>query len=481
MAAREGDIELLGERLRVRTVRPERHLLRHPDVPHRDDERRHRHDRGLHRLRPGGMGVERQRDGRRRARTRDLLRERWPADHPDPGARGRTRHRSGCAVVHALSQRRPRGDEERHHDPVAHAVATVRRVRLQPDWRKTDMSGSAHIAVLIATYNRAALLGETLDCLAASRPPGFAWEVVVVDNNSTDGTRAVVESRQASYPVALRYVRETRQGRSAALNTAMAATTAPLLVFSDDDVRVDAGWLETAAAALSQGWNYVGGPVRPIWEARPPRWLDLTRSDTWGTIAILDYGAEPFVFEDRRRVPLGCNLGVRRSVIERVGDFRVDLGRSNGKLLLGQEVPEWLARVRAAGLRGLYIPGMVVHHHIPARRLTKEYHRKWWIGKGYSRATLDLIQPVTDQNIDLRRVPHVGALPRFMFTDAVRDVVAYIRALLTGNTEERFRRAMRLAYFLGYVKARGLWRPPSYDATSGAPVGAATSSAAAGL
>lgn len=324
------------------------------------------------------------------------------------------------------------------------------------------MTSDPQVAVLIATYNRAHFLGETLDYLAASTPPGVSWEVVVVDNNSTDDTRQVVESRVAGFPVPLRYLTEKKQGRSPALNTAIAATTAPLIVFADDDIRVDPEWLTTATRALAEGWSYVGGPVRPIWESEPPRWLDLTRSDTWGTIAILNYGSTRFVFEDQRRVPLGCNIGVRRQVIDAVGGFRADLGRSNGKLLLGQEVPEWLSRVRAAGFRGLYIPEMVVDHHIPSRRLTKDYHRRWWMGKGYSRAMLDLIQPVTDQDVDLRRVPHLGGLPRFMFTDAVRDIVAFGRALLTGQIEERFRRELRLAYFVGYLRARRVWRAPAY-------------------
>lgn len=329
------------------------------------------------------------------------------------------------------------------------------------------MNGAPEVAVLIATYNRAERLGETLDVLAASSvPAGLSWEVLVVDNNSTDNTRDVVESRQASYPVALRYLTEQRQGRSPALNTAIAATAAPLLVFSDDDVRVDPQWLVNAAAALRAGWAYVGGPVRPIWEASPPRWLDMTRSDIWGTIAILDYGTERFSFEDRCRVPLGCNMAVRREVIERAGDFRADLGRSNGKMVLGQEVPEWLVRVRRAGFTGLYEPAMIVDHHIPARRLTKAYHRRWWIGKGYSRAMFDAAQPVTDQGVDLRAVPHLGALPRFMYTDAVRDLLAFAKALLTRNTEERFRREIRLAFLYGYIKARGLWKRPAYAAAN---------------
>jgi glucosyl-dolichyl phosphate glucuronosyltransferase len=327
------------------------------------------------------------------------------------------------------------------------------------------MNGSAHVAVLIATYNRATLLGETLDLLAASViPPGMSWEVIVVDNNSNDATRSVVLERQPRYPVPLRYVFERRQGRSSALNAAMAITTAPYLLFTDDDVRVGSGWLAAGATALADGWDYIGGPVRPLWEAPPPPWLDLTRGDLWGTIAILDYGNEPFVFDERQRVPLGANMGARRSLVERIGGFRTELGRSTGARVLGQEVPELLSRARAAGLRGLYVPEMVVQHHVPAARLTKRYFRRWWMGKGYSKALLEAMQPITEMGLDLRQVPHVGSLPRFMLGGAIRDLTAYVRAAARGNITERFRCEMRLAYLAGFVSARGIWRRPAYAA-----------------
>src|SRR6185295_12354154 len=117
------------------------------------------------------------------------------------------------------------------------------------------------------------------------------------------------------------------------------------------------------------------------WETSCPPWLDQTRADLWGTLAILDYGAEPFAFEERRRVPLGANMAVRRSLVERIGAFSARLGRT-ARRLLGQEVPEFLARARAAGARGLYQPDMIVDHHVPASRLTKSYFRRWWFGKG---------------------------------------------------------------------------------------------------
>jgi glucosyl-dolichyl phosphate glucuronosyltransferase len=325
----------------------------------------------------------------------------------------------------------------------------------------------AKVAVLIATYNRAALLGETLDVLAASQVPAhlqhLTWEVVVVDNNSTDATRATVEARQAGYPVPLRYLFEPKPGRSAALNTAIAATAAPLLLCTDDDVRVDPGWLAAGWEALAGGADYAGGPVAPLWEVPPPRWLDLTRTDLWGTIAILDYGRHRFFFEDRRRVPLGANMGMRRSLVEKVGGFRTELGRAQGHRVLGQEVPELLTRARAAGLRGVYVPEMSVHHHIPRGRLTKQYYRRWWTGKGYSKAIVESLQPVTELGLDLRTVPHLGPIPRFMLGDGLRDVMGYLKALLAGNGIERFRREMRLAYLAGFLRARGIGRKPAYQ------------------
>jgi glycosyltransferase involved in cell wall biosynthesis len=155
--------------------------------------------------------------------------------------------------------------------------------------------------VLIATYNRSALLDETLAWLARMRvSPTLTWDVIVVDNNSSDHTRAVVERHIPGFPVRLRYLFEATQGRSSALNAGIAQSAGAVLVFTDDDVRVADGWLDAATGPLLGGDSaiaYSGGQVRPIWGAEPPSWLDLTRGDLWGTIAIQDHGAEPFVYE----------------------------------------------------------------------------------------------------------------------------------------------------------------------------------------
>ena len=311
--------------------------------------------------------------------------------------------------------------------------------------------------ILIATYNRARLLDETLDALRALRvKAGRLWDVIVVDNNSTDDTRAVIERQARDFPVPLRYLFEARQGRSSALNAGIAASHATIVAMTDDDVRVEPGWLDAAWDVLENdaSVSYVGGPVSPIWGAPPPAWLDLARGDLWGTIAIQNHGDRPFSYEDARKVPLGANMAARASLFAAIGRFRADLGRNSGRLVMGQEVPELLMRARAAGLRGIYVPAMHVHHHVPPERLTRRYFRSWWYGKGVSRSALEQMQPVTELGVDLRVTPHVLRVPRYMYGSALRDVAGWVKNLALGRTADAFRHQMMLMFFAGYFRAR---------------------------
>lgn len=320
------------------------------------------------------------------------------------------------------------------------------------------MTGREDATVLIATYNRASLLDATLRSIASLRVPGRTWEVIVVDNNSRDETRSFVERHARDFPVPLRYLLETRQGRSSALNAGIAIAAGTVVAMTDDDVQVQEGWLAAACDAILGSADptigYAGGPVDPMWETPPPGWLDLTRGDLWGTIAIQDHGAEPFVYETRHKVPLGANMAAHRDLFQEVGGFRADLGRTVGATPLGQEVPEWLMRVRATSARGMYVPAMRVRHHVPAARLTRRYFRRWWYGKGLSRAALERLQPITELGLDLRQTPHLFDVPRYMFGTAARDAFEWLRARGRGNTTGAFRHEMMLAYFAGYVRAR---------------------------
>ena len=192
-------------------------------------------------------------------------------------------------------------------------------------------------------------------------PAGWRCEVLVVDNRSTDDTQKSVLDRIAGYPLHLRYLYEPTAGKSNAMNTGIAAAEwdgagvhrrrrpgQPQLAGDTHAAR---------CSAAGRAYAYTGGPVRPIWNGPCPDWFPRTASNLWGTVAILDYGSKPFVFEDEHKVPLGANFAIRRDLIERVGGFVPSLGRSTTRTMLGQELPELFRRARAAGARGLYVPG----------------------------------------------------------------------------------------------------------------------------
>src|SRR5579871_3925088 len=318
----------------------------------------------------------------------------------------------------------------------------------------TDTQG---VDVLICTWNRASLLEETLDSLRRmTAPTDVQWEVTVIDNNSTDHTRVVVERAAHAFPVPLHYLFEARQGKCFAMNTGLRASQRPIVAWADDDVRVSGDWLTTLNDAFEAHpeLSYVGGPVDPIWEAPVPAWFERTDRILWGTLAILDYGDTPFVFEERRRIPLGANFAIRRSLIEHIGDFDPALGRNSDQVLLGQELPEFFARARAIDARGLYLPRMRVQHHVPARRLRPEYFRRWWYGKGISRARMETVHPVTELGLDLRQVPRIAGIPRFLLGSALRDARRWFTAFVRGDRGGRYAAETQLWYFGGQVRER---------------------------
>jgi glycosyltransferase involved in cell wall biosynthesis len=311
-------------------------------------------------------------------------------------------------------------------------------------------------SIVIATYNRAEDLRDTLQSLARLQPDG-PWEVIVVDNNSPDDTRAVVETAAATFPVRLRYVFEQQQGRSPALNAGIRAARGEIIATTDDDVRVAPDWLNRAAEGLERlQCDYVGGRVLPIWGSPRPAWIPDHGGKQWAVIALLDYGPEPIEFGSR--VPLGVNMAFRRSAFARAGLFDPNTGRRAGTLL-GQEVREWCIRARQAGLRGFYAPDMALRHIIPASRLNKAYFRRWFYWRGisramlYERAGLDMEAP-EQTTLDFSTVPHICGVPRYLYRKALAAGAAWLRMTMRGRVLEAFEHETWLWFFAGVVRQR---------------------------
>jgi hypothetical protein len=148
----------------------------------------------------------------------------------------------------------------------------------------------------------------------------------------------------------------------------------------------------------------------------------------------------------------------RREAFERAGLWNNTIGRKAGTLL-GQEVREWCSRARAANLKGFYSPDLVVHHVIPADRLTKKYYRSWFYWHGISRAILyqskglDMESPESTE-LDFATVPHIAGIPRYMFRTYLQSFFSLISAIVRGDKVAAFEHELGLWFFAGVVKER---------------------------
>jgi len=302
------------------------------------------------------------------------------------------------------------------------------------------------ISVIIATRNRAALLASTLDALGRQQWPGCPFEIIVVDNASVDGTGQVIASAATRTAVPIVSLRDDRPGKSHALNTAILHARGDLLVFTDDDVLPSPGWLATYRAVLDEtGADYAAGRILPLWEAPPPRWLSPA---LYGVLAVPDGGSSRLPLGrgiNEQIMPIGANMAVRRHVVERVGGWNPQLGKLEGTLRTGED-HEFALKMLAAGFTGVYEPAALVHHRVPADRLRLAYFWRWSRGNGAIQAALE--QEYAPQ------VPHLLGAPRYLWRQALSDLITAIQGIVTLDTGRVTAAIMRLAWFTGYLRGR---------------------------
>lgn len=303
------------------------------------------------------------------------------------------------------------------------------------------------LSVIMCTYNRGELLGQAIRSVLVQGDRGTpAFELIVVDNNSTDGTRQIIEAIAAG-DSRVRYVFEPRQGLSFARNAAISRTRAPLVAFTDDDVRVEPDWVAAVVRAFEEhpGAAMVGGRVLPLWPAAPPAWL--TR-DHWSPLALVDHGDTAIMITPARAICLvGANVAFRREVFDAIGGFATEFQRvreSIGSL----EDHDFLLRLLRTGRTGVYDPRIVVHAEIQPNRLTRRYHRRWHSGHGRFHALL---------RSELMERSNAGTLfgvPAHLYRQALGDVAGWVRATATWDPARAFHHEVRLRFFTGFFRER---------------------------
>jgi glycosyltransferase involved in cell wall biosynthesis len=292
-----------------------------------------------------------------------------------------------------------------------------------------------HITVILCTYNRCQSLARALDSIAVSVvPKTIEWEVLVVDNNSSDQTEAVVKDFSHRFRGRFRYLFEPRQGKSYALNSGIGEARGDILVFVDDDVIVEPEWLQNLTSALHDSeLAGCGGRILPQQGFVPPNWLALDGPyNLVGALcAYFDLGD---VSRELRDPPFGANMAFRKEMFARYGDFRTDLGPFPDNKI-GFEDTEFGRRLMAAGERLQYIPTAVVYHEVPDYRVRKEFLLKWWFdfGRGSVRQT--------------QRKAGTAAILKILG----RAVLTAVRWALSFDSQRRFYLKCRIWYAAGKI------------------------------
>jgi glycosyltransferase involved in cell wall biosynthesis len=245
-----------------------------------------------------------------------------------------------------------------------------------------DGRAGPKISAVLCTHNRADRLRDALQSLRRQTLPPDAFEIIVVDNRSTDSTPALVRDLQSSAPN-LRYVREEELGLNPARNRGWQSATAPYVAYLDDDAVAAPEWLEALVAAFETVRPTpaaVGGRIDPIWESPRPPWLSDSLLDMY---SVCDYSPTGTFLKDvlHQRNLVGANIAFSRSALERVGGFTRGLDRIGTNLLSGGELLVQL-QLEDLGLPIYYEPRAAVGHLVPAARVSKHWLRSrcYWGG-----------------------------------------------------------------------------------------------------
>lgn len=242
-----------------------------------------------------------------------------------------------------------------------------------------------NITVILCTYNRCGVLARALESVAhQTLAQSIEWEVLVVDNNSGDQTRAVVEDFCLRHPGRFRYLFEPRQGKSYALNAGIQASTGEILAFIDDDVIAEPTWLRNLTVPLERGeWAAVGGRIPLQRNFTQPSWLPLDGPYSMaGMLTEFDLGVRAGKLH---QPPFGTNMAIRKKMFEKYGEFRTDMGPRPGSEVRGEDV-EFVRRLLTAKEPLWYEPSAIVHHPVPENRLHKQYFLAFWFD--YGRTTI---------------------------------------------------------------------------------------------
>lgn len=230
------------------------------------------------------------------------------------------------------------------------------------------------VSLIVPTYNRANFLKHSIPSFINQSLDKDLYEIIVVDNNSNDDTKEVVNTLLKNTKVQWRYVFEPDQGLHNARNTGILEGKGDIIVFGDDDIVAPENWLELILKEFdsNEKAGVVGGKVLPIWSEEPPKWIFDYGSDKLHFVfAFLNYGEQRIVLEKQNL--LGCNFALRKDIALKTGGSYPDTYPKSLKHLSGRGECAIVENVRNLNYEIIYLPDAYIHHHIDASRISLEY------------------------------------------------------------------------------------------------------------
>lgn len=296
---------------------------------------------------------------------------------------------------------------------------------------------STYLTLALCTHNHRPRLERTLRALAQVQPPQSTWELLIVDNASTDGTAELLaESGWRANRSNVRVVRESKLGLSHARNRAIREAAGEYVVFMDDDETPDPEWLRAfERVMLAEQPDALGGRIEVLFEdGERPAWL---HDELLGFLGKLDHGLPAGRLRDPGTPIFGGNFAFRRAIFERVGAFDTGLGRK-GSANVGGEDTEIYRRMLAAGCSVWWVPQAVIHHRIQTGKLRRSYFLDLHFRQGRTEG--------------LRKRGSASRLPPpYLFGQLWRAARTAFGQRLREGPNASLRKEMNLAYFLGYV------------------------------
>lgn len=305
------------------------------------------------------------------------------------------------------------------------------------------------VSVIVPTYNRAADLPPLMEALLHQHVPDGEFEIIVVNNASTDETAAVLHACQAR-DHRVRYVEEGRRGAAYARNAGAAVASGDLLVFIDDDVRPADGWLCELVDVFTAHpeVDCAGGRVEAAWPAPPPKWLTPVNYPPLALQLERGGGAEYLDATNAASCLITANFAVRKRVFDELGGFSTEYSRDEDR--------EFNLRLWSHGKRGKYVRTARAWAMVQPERLTKRHHRRWYHVTGANHARMRF-REVVDRDgrlVPPLRGPVLFGAPRFLYKLLLNALRRWVAAVVRWRPADMFRAECDVRYYLSYIATR---------------------------